>query len=51
VVRLRGAKSGTTEGDPVDVLATLIDACEAQHDPMDPLNPIEASAFGSSGGA
>jgi HTH-type transcriptional regulator/antitoxin HigA len=36
VERLWGAKSGTPKGDRLDVLATLIDAYEAQHYPMDP---------------
>ncbi|CUT12372.1 Helixturnhelix motif [Bradyrhizobium sp.] len=43
--RLWGAKSGTSEGDRLDVLATLIDAYEAEHDPMDPPDPIEAIKF------
>jgi HTH-type transcriptional regulator/antitoxin HigA len=45
VERLWGAKSGTHDGDRLDVLATLIDAYEAQHDPMDPPDPIEAIKF------
>lgn len=45
VARLWGAKSGTPDGDRLDVLATLIDAYEAQHDPMDPPDPIEAILF------
>ena len=43
--RLWGAAAGTTEGDRLDVLATLIDAYEAKHDPMDPPDPIEAIRF------
>ena len=43
--RLWGAKSGTPEGDRLDVLATLIDAYEAVHFPMDPPDPIEAIKF------
>ncbi len=42
VERLWGAKSGTPEGDRLDILATLIDAYEAEHYPMDPPDPIEA---------
>jgi HTH-type transcriptional regulator / antitoxin HigA len=42
---LWGAKSKTLEGDRLDVLATLIDAYEAQHYPMDPPDPIEAIKF------
>jgi len=43
--RLWGARSGTPAGDRLDVLATLIDAYEAEHDPMDPPDPIEAIKF------
>ncbi len=45
VERLWGAKVGTREGDRLDVLATLIDAYEAEHYPMDPPDPIEAIKF------
>ncbi len=45
IERLWGAKSGTRDGDRLDVLATLIDAYEAQHYPMDPPDPIEAIKF------
>ena len=45
VERLWGAKSGTPEGDRLDVLATLIDAYEAQHHPMDPPDPVNAIRF------
>jgi HTH-type transcriptional regulator / antitoxin HigA len=43
--RLWGAKSGTAEGDRLDVLATLIDAYESEREPMDPPDPIEAIKF------
>jgi HTH-type transcriptional regulator / antitoxin HigA len=45
VERLWGAKAGTPEGDRLDVLATLIDAYEAKHYPIDPPDPIEAIRF------
>jgi HTH-type transcriptional regulator / antitoxin HigA len=45
VGRLWGAKSGTPAGDRLDVLATLIDAYEAEHHPMDPPDPVEAIKF------
>ena len=45
VEKLWGAKSGTRAGDRLDVLATLIDAYEAAHYPMDPPDPIEAIKF------
>jgi len=43
--RLWGARSGTAAGDRLDVLATLIDAYEIEHYPMDPPDPIEAIKF------
>src|SRR6266568_8910661 len=45
VERLWGAKVGTPEGDRLDVLATLVDAYETEHYPMDPPDPIEAIKF------
>ena len=45
VERLWGAKSSTPKGDRLDILATLIDAYEAEHYPMDPPDPIEAIKF------
>ena len=45
VGRLRGAASGTAEGDRLDVLATMIDRYENHHRPMDAPDPIAAIAF------
>ena len=45
VERLWGAKSGTRDGDRLDVLATLIEAYEEEHYPIDPPDPIEAIKF------
>lgn len=45
VERLWGAPSGTPEGDRLDILATLIDAYEAKHHPMDQPDPVEAIRF------
>jgi HTH-type transcriptional regulator/antitoxin HigA len=45
VERLWGAKSGTPKGDRLDILATLIDAYETEHYPMDPPDPVEAIKF------
>src|SRR6185436_6917496 len=45
IERLWGAKAGTRDGDRLDVVATLIDAYEAEHYPMDPPDPIEAIKF------
>ena len=42
---LWGAKAGTPKGDRLDVLATLIEAYEVEHYPMDPPDPIEAIKF------
>ena len=40
-----GAGSGTPEGDRLEVLATLVNAYENEHDPIDPPDPIEAIKF------
>jgi len=45
VERLWGARRGTRKGDRLDILATLIDAYESEHYPMDPPDPIEAIKF------
>jgi len=45
VEKLWGDKSGTPQGDRLDVLATLIEAYETEHFPMDPPDPIEAIKF------
>jgi HTH-type transcriptional regulator / antitoxin HigA len=45
IEHLWGAKAKTPEGDRLDVLATLIDAYETEHYPMDPPDPIEAIKF------
>src|SRR5919109_1083326 len=45
IEKLWGAKSGTPEGDRLDILATLVDAYESEHYPMDPPDPIEAIKF------
>ena len=45
IERLWCSKSGTPEGDRLDVLATLVDAYEAVHYPIDPPDPIEAIKF------
>ncbi len=43
--RLWGAPAGTPDGDRLDILATLIDAYEAQHYPLDPPDAVEAIRF------
>jgi HTH-type transcriptional regulator/antitoxin HigA len=45
VERLWGAKSGTPDGDRLDVLATLIEVYEARYYPIDPPDPVEAIKF------
>jgi HTH-type transcriptional regulator/antitoxin HigA len=45
VERLMGAKAGSVEEDRLDVLATLVDAYESNHFPIDPPDPIEAIRF------
>lgn len=45
VARLWGAKTGSAEGDRLEVLATLIEAYEAVHHPIDPPDPVEAIKF------
>ncbi|MDL2400452.1 DUF1508 domain-containing protein [Rhizobium mayense] len=42
---LWGAKSGTPEGDKLDILATLLDAYETEHFPMDKPSPEAMAAF------
>jgi HTH-type transcriptional regulator/antitoxin HigA len=43
--RLWGSKLGTPQGDRLDVLATLVDAYETHHHPIDPPDPVEAIKF------
>lgn len=45
VEHLWGARVGTSEGDRLDILATLIAAYESEHYPIDPPDPIEAIKF------
>lgn len=42
---LMSAKAGTPEGDELDVLATLVDAYESKHFPMDAPDPVTAIQF------
>lgn len=45
VQRLWGARSGTAQGDRLDTLASMIDAYETKHYPMDTPDPINAIMF------
>ncbi|MGA8566231.1 MAG: transcriptional regulator [Candidatus Binataceae bacterium] len=40
-----GAKEGTPRGNQLEVLATLVEAYERKHFPIDPPGPIEAIRF------
>lgn len=42
---LMDAELGTPEGDRLDLLATLVEAYEAKHFPMELPNPIDAIKF------
>lgn len=41
IERLWGADEGTPEGDKLDVLATLVEAYENIHWPIEPLDPVD----------
>lgn len=45
IERLWGARQRTPEGDRLDVRATLIEAYERIHFPIDPPDPVEAIRF------
>lgn len=45
IERLWGARAGTPKGERLDILATLVDAYENEHYPMDPPDAIEAIKF------
>jgi HTH-type transcriptional regulator/antitoxin HigA len=45
IEKLMGAAAGTQDGDRLDVLATLVEAYEAKHFPIEPVDPIELIAF------
>ena len=45
IERLWEAKEGTTDGDRLDILMTLVEAYEEAHFPMDMPDPIEAIKF------
>ena len=42
---LMDVESGTDEGDELEVLATLVDAYEQKHFPIDAADPVEAILF------
>jgi HTH-type transcriptional regulator/antitoxin HigA len=45
VEKLWGARPGTLAAEELEVLATLIDAYEAKHHPIEPADPIDAILF------
>lgn len=45
VEALMSAEDGTDAGDELDVLATLVDAYEKEHFPIDAPDPVEAIKF------
>jgi HTH-type transcriptional regulator / antitoxin HigA len=45
IERLMDARPNTAEGDQLDVLATLAEAWEEEHHPIDPPDAVEAIKF------
>jgi HTH-type transcriptional regulator/antitoxin HigA len=45
IATIMDAKSGTDEGDELDVLATLVDVYEEQHFPVQTVDPVAAILF------
>lgn len=45
IAGLMSAEVGTPEGDELDILATLVEAYEQKHFPIEPADPIEAINF------
>ena len=45
IEKLWGAEIGTSDGDELDVLMTLVEVYEEKHYPMPPSDPVEAILF------
>ena len=45
IERLMDAKPGSPAGDRLDVLATLVEHYESQHEPIEPPNPVDALLY------
>jgi HTH-type transcriptional regulator/antitoxin HigA len=45
IERLMDAKPGTPAGDRLEVLTTLVERYESQHEPIDPPNPVDALLY------
>lgn len=43
--RLMAAKAGTRAGDRLDVLTTLVERYESEHEPIEPPDPIDALIY------
>ena len=43
--RLMDAKAGTPAGDRLDILTTLVERYESQHEPIEPPDPIDALLY------
>jgi antitoxin component HigA of HigAB toxin-antitoxin module len=50
IERLLGAKPGTSDGDRLEVLTTLVEHYEAEHEPVDP-NTTNSKRAGGRGGS
>jgi len=45
IERLMDARLGTPDGDHLEILATLVDHYESQHEPIEPPDPIDALLY------
>ena len=45
IERLMDAKPGTPAGDRLEVLTTLVERYESQHEPVDPPHPVDALLY------
>ena len=45
IERLMDAKPGTAAGDRMDILTTLVERYESQHEPIEPPDPIDALLY------
>lgn len=45
IERLIDAKPGTSTGDRLEVLTTLVDRYESEHEPIEPPDPIDALLY------
>jgi HTH-type transcriptional regulator / antitoxin HigA len=45
IERLMDAKPGTPAGDRLDILTTLVERYESQHEPIEPPDPIDALLY------